>query len=1425
MNKFYKLSFIASVLFLLAANKSNAQISGTVYRDFNANGTRDSSATTVESRLAGIVVNAYDSLNNIIATDTSDANGLYNLAVSNYPVRVEFVNIGAGEYTGPVGLGNRSSVQFFSTGSTSANFGVNYPDDYCQNNPMVIVPRNFRGPATGTGASLEGVYYNTGTSSNPTQLSLATNAQTGTTYGLAYSKSTKTIFDAAVVRNYMGTGPGGFDAIYTYAFNDANDDLTPNATSTQGTTIDLSNLGVAMGTDPRQGFTITGSNPYVDSANLYKKVGKIGIGDIDINTAGDTLYVVNMNDGAPTLVILNVSNPSAATLIAEVAMPTPACSSGVFRPWAVKYNRGKVYIGGVCDAGTGTVADLVAHVYAYDGSAFTSILSMPLDYTRGKATFRTDGTFQSANWRPWTDVWAPQLLSLSPDLASQPQPMLTDIEFTDEGSMVLGFADRFAYQTAYQQRRYDQTTGSTYFSTVAAGDIIKFCLVNGAFVQESNPGACLQNNTDVGSVTTLNKINAPTGVKEFFDDDYYNTVSSSTGNAGHSEAALGALAVLSGRSQILATHFDPITTTANGGTSGPVNTSGIRTYNSATGNYVKGWVTVSETETNPNRKGGALGDIEVLCNGAPLEIGNRVWLDVDRDGIQDANELPIAGVTVNLKQNGTIVGTTTTDANGNYLFNNANITGDVLPNTTYEISINTTQTAIAPLYLTASNTDASTNGDARDNDAVISGSDAVITVNTGAIGANNHSYDFGFYRPASLGNYVWQDDNYDGIQNEPITNGINGATVYLYDGAGNIIDSTITANNPVNGNPGYYLFDSLASGNYQVGFPSVLPNGQSITPITTITSQTNFNNDANQTTGLSPIVTLDAYSTGQNKDNTTIDAGYVQYGSIGNYVWVDSNANGINDEAATAGIGNVVVYLLNASNAIIDSTITDANGFYLFDSLRSGTYFVDFPLSAGGGELTNQTATAQTDNNSDANTLTGLSPAVIIDAYGTGQNRDNTTVDAGYTSLGSIGNYVWIDSNQNGINDESASAGLANVTVILLDENLVPLDTTTTNSSGYYLFDSLVSGNYTVRFPTVNGSNVLTSSSSVPKSDNNSDANETNGNSGVITINAFGAGLEKDDSTIDAGYTSYGSLGSYVWIDSNANGIFDEDTLTAGLNGITVNLLDSNLNIIGTTITATVNGRPGYYYFDTLPTGVYYVQFPTNVLGGLTSQDTTVATPNNSDASLSTGISAAVPIDGFATGTNKDNPTIYAGYIPNSALSLDLLVFSVDKDLTQNKVNWKTAQEVDIDRYELMRSYSASDFIKIATIKAYNNAVADYSYIDNQLVSGNTYYKLLIFNKNNNLLKSSTILVNRDALSYVLVYPNPANNILNINFNATMSDISIRIVDMLGHELIIKNYQDNVNQLQIDIENLSSGNYLLEIESETGNQKFQFKKN
>ena len=89
----------------------------------------------------------------------------------------------------------------------------------------------------------------------------------------------------------------------------------------------------------------------------------------------------------------------------------------------------------------------------------------------------------------------------------------------------------------------------------------------------------------------------------------------------------------------------------------------------------------------------------------------------------------------------------------------------------------------------------------------------------------------------------------------------------------------------------------------------------------------------------------------------------------------------------------------------------------------------------------------------------GGEPPAGVDGDGTDGNR---TVDFGFYAPAAIGNYVWHDENNDGMQD-AGEPGLANVVVELLDANGVVLDTTMTDANGGYLFADLAPGDYTVR--------------------------------------------------------------------------------------------------------------------------------------------------------------------------------------------------------------------------------------------------------------------------------------------------------------------------------------------------------------------------
>jgi uncharacterized repeat protein (TIGR01451 family) len=351
------------------------------------------------------------------------------------------------------------------------------------------------------------------------------------------------------------------------------------------------------------------------------------------------------------------------------------------------------------------------------------------------------------------------------------------------------------------------------------------------------------------------------------------------------------------------------------------------------------------------------------------KLGDRVWLDNDANGIQDNDENGINNITVNLlDKDGNFIATTTTDANGEYSF--TVVAGE------YKVQF------VQPNGYQPSPVDAE-GDDTKDSEGLISN---IITITPGQ---NNPTIDSGFYQTASLGDFVFEDKNANGIQ-EAGELGISGVTVKLLDGNGNaVLDGN---GNPIttttDGNGGY-SFTDLIPGSYSVMF--VAPNGYMLSP-------SNQGNDDGldsdgDSNGMTQSVTLTS-----GELNGTLDAGLFQKASLGDFVFEDKNANGI-QEAGELGVSGVQVTLTGGgADGIIGTggddttttTTTDGNGIYSFISLNPAEeYQVAFSNLPVGFQFT-QADIGSDASDSDANINTGKTQIVTLTS---GEN--NLTLDAG----------------------------------------------------------------------------------------------------------------------------------------------------------------------------------------------------------------------------------------------------------------------------------------------------------------------------------------------------------------------------------------------------------------------------------------------
>ncbi len=577
-------------------------------------------------------------------------------------------------------------------------------------------------------------------------------------------------------------------------------------------------------------------------------------------------------------------------------------------------------------------------------------------------------------------------------------------------------------------------------------------------------------------------------------------------------------------------------------------------------------------------------------------VGNRVWLDENSDGVQDAGEDGIPGVTVNLRDsNGTVVATTTTDANGEYIFTALNAAD-------YSVTVDTTT---LPAGLAASQT-----GDPDESGACVTcdSTDSAISLTAGQ---EYLAADFGYNWVSSsdagspgsgatgaLGDYIWNDTDGDGVQDAGEA-GIAGVTVTLYDdpdGDGVYDHAVATTTTDA---AGRYIFDGLSPAAYVVAVDAAtLPSGFNTTPTG------DPDGDGDNTSEPIVVAPGDAYL------NADFGYNFPAGHTIGDTVFMDADGDGVVD-AGEPGIAGVTVTLLDGSGNPIASTVTDANGQYAFPGLPDGSYTVW--VNDARNVLGGLSAVSDPDGGLDSRSAVTLAGA------------DDLAQDFGYApphhaaSDGIIGDTVFLDVDGNGA--VSAGEGLEGVTVRLYDASTgAPLSTVQTNENGQYFFGGLAAGNY----------RVVVDTSTLPAGVTNTvDPDGGTASESSVTLAAGEVNLAQD-----FGYAAAApnTLSGTVWNDADANGVLG-GAETGRFQGVSVTLYDSNGNVVAVT-TTDANGD---YTFGNLPDGDYRVDVTddANVLAGYWHSTGPAAgdgaTDNNSQADP-----YAVTLSGGVTHTLAD---------------------------------------------------------------------------------------------------------------------------------------------------------------------------------------------
>ena len=612
----------------------------------------------------------------------------------------------------------------------------------------------------------------------------------------------------------------------------------------------------------------------------------------------------------------------------------------------------------------------------------------------------------------------------------------------------------------------------------------------------------------------------------------------------------------------------------------------------------------------------------------PVSLGNFVWFDANKDGIQDADEVGVAGVTVTLDgqldmdvvvdADGNLVKPLTTDANGKYVFTN------LLPS-----DYGVTFTIPAGYYETVR-----TAGDDRSVD-----SDGAQTWLRLKQGQDDMTVDLGLIADGTIGDTLfWDVDNNGGSEPSGADKPLAGVTVKLTYTTPAGVEKTLTTVTDENGK---YSFKDLAPGDYVVtvdkaSLATVCPEctAQTHAPSGDLTAA------EGQELSLTSKVTLNPRAMTNNDQDWA-------FTGVANTAIVKAIADPLEAPAGGFIPGTSVTYTLTVTN----EGPSPATGVIAQDKLPSG---VTFEYADGDG--TYDAASGKWDLSGEViekGATRTLRITVIIRASAAGsvvtntatiekqdqigdKKPDNTSsvpLTAGYTIAGKLYN----DADAS-FSDSDSEAPYAGVTVALLKKDGTPvLDkdgnpvTAVTDAQGKYSFSGLPLGEYTVSVVD-------------PTSGPLAGTKPTEAYTGRYKTTADVTIKAETGSVIDVnfGFVKPASVGDYTWMDVNRDGVQDADE--PALPGVTVTLTRADGSAVtdasGNPVAAVTTDANGKYMFENLLPGDYKVSFQAPA-----GFEATTSEAGDDRAADSNGASASVTLAQGQTDDTIDFGAVGTGVI------------------------------------------------------------------------------------------------------------------------------------------------------------------------------------
>ena len=606
-------------------------------------------------------------------------------------------------------------------------------------------------------------------------------------------------------------------------------------------------------------------------------------------------------------------------------------------------------------------------------------------------------------------------------------------------------------------------------------------------------------------------------------------------------------------------------------------------------------------------------NIVVNPSSSSASVGDRVWMDLDADGVLDPGESGIAGIEVTLKDEwGTPIAVTTTDTQGRYLFTN------VPPGSDYFVAVTGGLPEASHFVRDEFGTVAYDNNDgdmpwagswSETNDGATGAASGFVRVDSGALQVR---YDGGAVPPDTSVQRTVDLNAFAGVTN-PLLSFSSVSCGTLGTGDNMVVEASGTG-----GAPWTTLATSTDGGAFLPGGPYNLTLYKSATTTIRFRVTGGYSTGAEclaidnvnigytiptltQTTDSRTDLRTNDFDLAAGQEYLDADLGFKPAAGtavFGDLVWSDADGDGVRDPGEP-GLGGVTVSLYGDVDGDGDmdtlTTTTASDGSYLFTGINAdGVRDYSILVDTGQVALTGYSATTLTTflfEDVDPNT------AQLTADFGF-RNASNLTVT----------DRVWLDNGAGGgtANDgiqNGSEPGIAGVTVGLVGGTIIA--SATTGPDGTFQFAGLPAGvNYT--WAITDDAGVLDDYFGTCRSGYTCWSQErTFQMVGGLTAN-LDFSVNQEDYCVGYptsnypcrqhfGYNVTRAIGDTVWVDNGAGGGTANDGIRngseAGIAGVTVLLyrdVNGN-NVLDDAVAATLTtDASGNYLFTGLVDGARY---------------------------------------------------------------------------------------------------------------------------------------------------------------------------------------------------------------------------------------------